>query len=75
MPAKRKSKSKMIHTIPLPAFKAKQPIVMCFICKGKFNKLEVNQTKEIAFKYLCDNCKKSYSGKLKFREKNNHEYN
>ena len=69
MPAKRKSKSEMVKTIPLPAFKSKMTIVQCFICKNTYPKCILNRTKEIDFKYACDSCKIKYAGKLKFIEK------
>lgn len=69
MPAKRKSKSQMIKIVPLPAFKAKMPIVQCFICDGTYPKQRLNQTKEIHARYVCDSCKKKYRGKVEFVNK------
>lgn len=65
---KRKSKSQMIHAIPLPEFRTAQPVVKCFVCKCDYPKARMNKAIKLMPTYICDGCKGEYSGKLEFKK-------
>lgn len=64
---KRKSQSQMLKIIPLPEYKSNKAIVNCYKCSNAYLKTNMWKAEKINSPYLCDECKKGYTGKLVFK--------